>query len=334
MSQRPRISAEMRRWIAQEALADREKSRAMLALELQDKMERVGQRVIPAVETLEKLISRARNYPTSPFDEPWSLGVSPQPEYGITPESTGDLLAVWNYCLAIGHVFTIREARWVARLRNAIADHKRATGKLFAFAYGYALRERTCEILNKQIDTIDLDSELGLNDSELFVYHVLGLVPKLAVPFHPREAEEANEFLTHWAFGKSAATNIAVQNIPKAARNDTDGLHKLLHCTENLPAEQDRIYAALLLFLSKGPRWKTLSVQEYLLLLSELRKWVVEGLSPKQLYNYALLDSEGGIEPTDILDPALLEVVGYEVTIKTTNKEAHDERSHSQEIQE
>ena len=300
-----------------------------------------------SLSTVEKKLAEWRRNKTIPpakatlpteqrpldLEAPWSLGVSAHPKYGITPESTGDLLAVWNYCLAIGHVFTIREARWVVRLRNAITDHKRATGELFAFAYGYAVRERICEILNRQMDTIDLDAELGLNDSELFVYYILGLVPKLAVPFHPREAEEGSEFLRHWAFGKSAATNIAVQNIPKAARNDTDGLHKVLHCTENLPAEQDRIYAALLLFLSKGPKWDTLSVQEYLLLLSKLRKWMVWGLSPKHQFEYSLLDSKGGIEPTDILDPALLEVVGYEVTIKTTNKEAQHARSHNQALQ-
>jgi len=269
------------------------------------------------------------------LEAPWSLGVSVQPEHGITPDSTGDLLAVWNYCLAIGRVFTIREAKWVARLRNAITDQKGTTAELFAFAYEYAVRERICEILNKQMDTTDLDGKLGINDREWFVYRGLGLVPRLAIPFHPRQTDKAHDFFRHLAFAESAATNVAFQNIPKGIRDSIDDAQKVYTHTKHLPAEQDRIYAALLSFLSKGPRWNTLSLQKYLLLLRELRKWVVEVVSSKQPLEYALLeDSEGGIKLTDVLHPALLEIVGYEVNSKTTNKEAHHERSHNQEVQE
>ena len=272
------------------------------------------------------------------LEAPWSLGASAQAEYGMTPEATGDLLAVWKYCLATGHVFTIREARWVVRLRNAIPDYKGRISELFAYAYEYAIRERICRILNKQIDTIDLDGELGINDRERFVYRALGLVPRLAVPFHPRQTEKAIDFLKHLAWPASAATMTAFFNIPKAAKDtgDIDEMRKLFRHTENLPAEQDRIYAALLLFLSKGATWNTLSVQDYLLILSGLREWVTEVISSKHLLEYEMLDDTGGIKPTDILDPAFLEVVGYEVNIKTTNKAkgAHHERTHSKEVQE
>ena len=301
-----------------------------------------------SLSTVEKKLAEWRRNQTIPpakailprekgplgLEAPWSLGVSAQPEYGITPESTGDLLAVWSYCLAIGLVFTIREAKWVMRLRNAITDQKRTTAELFAFAYEYAVREQICKILNKQMDTTDLDGKLGINDREWFVYRGLGLVPRLAIPFHPRQTDKPDDFFRHLAFAESAATNIALQNIPEAICDSTDDAQKIFTYTRHLPAEQDRIYAALLSFLSKGPRWNTLSLQEYSLLLRELRKWVLEEVSSKELLEYAILESKGGIEPTDILHPALLQIVGYDVNSKTTNKEAHHERSHSQEIQE
>lgn len=259
------------------------------------------------------------------LEAPWSLGVSAQPEYGITPEATGDLLAVWKYCLAIGHVFTIREARWVARLRDAIAEHKSRIGELFAYAQEYAIREQVCKILNRQIDTTDLDAELGIRDRERYVYRSLGLIPRIAIPFHQRE--DKRRAVQHWrnlSYAATAATNIAVSHIPKAAlednRDNINELQKLFRHTENLPAEQDRMYAALLLFLSKGPKWDTLSTQEYLLFLSELRIWVVEVIPSKLPLEYEMLDMKGGIKPSDILDAAFLEAVGYEVNIKTTNR--------------
>lgn len=301
-----------------------------------------------SISTVEKKLAEWRRNETIPpakatlpteerplgLEAPWSLGVSAQPEYGITPEATSDLLAAWNYCLAIGHVFTIREARWIARLRNAITDHKGRIAKLFGFAYEYALRERICKILNKQMDTADLDGKLGINDRERFVYRALGLIPRLVIPFRPREPEEPINFLEYLACPTSTAPITTVFNVPKVARetDDSNELRKLFRHVENLPDEQDRMYAALLLFLSKGPKWDTLSVQDYLSILSGLREWVTEVIPPKQLEEYEILDEESGIEPTDILDPALLELVGYEVNIKTTNKEARHERSHSQEV--
>jgi len=261
------------------------------------------------------------------FEAPWSLGVSVQPEYGISPEATGALLAVWNYCLAIGHVFTIREARWVARLRPAFAGRDSRIGELFAHAYEYAIRERICKILNKQIDTIDLDAGLFIKNRERYVYRSLGLVPRISVPYHQREERMGNAYWDYLAWAEHAATNIAFNHIPKAAidTGEINEIQKLFSLTEKLPGEQDRIYAALLLFLSKGPKWDTLSTQEYLQILSELRKWVTEVIASKQPVEYEILDSKGGIKPTDILHPDFLEAVGYEVNTETT-KEAQNER--------
>ncbi|MFC1928642.1 hypothetical protein ACFLXK_03435 [Chloroflexota bacterium] len=258
----------------------------------------------------------------------WSLGVSAQSEHGITSESTSALLAVWNHCLAIGHVFTIREARWVARLRSTFATSGYIrTGELFAWAYEYAIRERICQVLNQRIDTIDLDAELFIKSRERYVYRSLGLVPREKVPFDKREEQLGSTFHGYLLWAKQAATNIAFNHIPKAAMRtaidagEPNELQTLFSITEKLSSEQDRIYAALLLFLSKGPKWDTLSTQEYLLILSALREWVSKVIPSKHPLEYELLDTDGGIKPTDILDPAFLEVVGYEVNIKTIKKE-------------
>ena len=260
----------------------------------------------------------------------WSLGVSTRPDYGITPEATRTLLAVWKYTLAMGHVLTIREARWVARLRSAFDGSRIA--EIFAHAYEYSVRERICEILNKPIDTTDLDANMYIEDRERYVYLALGLIPKLAVPYSTREKEMAAAKFKYIAWFKQAATNIAFNHIPKAAMRTAteasrrDQLQKLFGITEELSGDQDRIYAALLLYLSKGPKWDTLSVEEYLQILSGLREWVTEVLPSKEPLEYAILDAKGEIKPTNILDPAFLEAVGYEVTAKEVTKETQNER--------
>jgi hypothetical protein len=304
----------------------------VMAYEIHKELIQIGEDRTPKPSTIEKQISKYRNHLTSPLglEAPWSLGVSAQPEYGISPEATSALLAVWNYCLAIGHAFTIREARWVARLRPAFDGRYNPTGELFAYAYEYAIRERICKILNKQIDTADLDAELFIKERERYVYRSLGLIPRITVPYHQREEGTSIAYWEYQLWAKQAATNIAFEHIPKAAKraDEINELQNLFRLTERLPGEQDRIYAALLLFLSKGPKWDTLSTQEYLQILSELKKWVTEVIPSKQPLEYEILDSNGGIEPTDILHPAFLEAVGYEVNTKTKTKEAQSERQH------
>ncbi len=98
-----------------------------------------------------------------------------------------------------------------------------------------------------------------------------------------------------------------------------------------LSEQQDRIYSASLLYLSKGPLWNTLSKQEYLLILAQLKQWVTRDIPPWQFVLYFAFDIQRGIKPEDVLDPDLLKAVGYEVRIEAKNKEVQHERTHRKE---
>jgi len=97
------------------------------------------------------------------------LGASKQS--GLPPEATQDLVNVWAYCLAIGHEFTVRQARWVCYLRFTSTVQENVAhsipGSLFVAATVYATRERICEAMSKDMDTFDLDAEWVLPDSRV-----------------------------------------------------------------------------------------------------------------------------------------------------------------------
>ena len=85
-------------------------------------------------------------------DAPWSLGVCDR--IGIPADATKDLLDIWVWSIVVGYKFSIREAKWVARLRNVIALNlgKEDFLRLHYYAAFYASRQRAAEAL-------DLDPE-------------------------------------------------------------------------------------------------------------------------------------------------------------------------------
>jgi len=90
-------------------------------------------------------------------DTPWSLGLSAT--YQIPPEANQDLMKIWKWCTMVGMTFTIREAQWVARLRNLVPFPR-----LYSHAILYARRERACQFLGweSKIFTTDLDMHIAL----------------------------------------------------------------------------------------------------------------------------------------------------------------------------
>ena len=119
MSKGPKIKPRILEVITREALKDRNKPRGQLAVELQKIIESMGE-IAPALDTLEKQISTARNHAPSPLDAPFSL--ASLTEYDIAPEALPAVLRVWKLNQALGNPFSIRQAKWVARLYAVIPD--------------------------------------------------------------------------------------------------------------------------------------------------------------------------------------------------------------------
>jgi len=277
----------------------------------------------PGLSSVQKELTRIRKGYSEEVEKglevSWSLGISARPEYGISPEATDDLLAVWKYCLVTGHLFTIREAKWVEHLRKAITDREGRITKLLGLACQYALREQICEILKKTMDTRDLDGDWSIDIGERLIFQALGLIPRLSFPFlSEMRAVESQYAVMSLTFNVSMHTILYTlpDTLPKPISDYIDDLKTILTNVVGLSEQQDRIYSASLLYLSKGPLWKTLSKPEYLLILAQLKQWVTRDTSVWQPALYLAIDTQRGIKPEDVLDPGLLKAVGYEVPIE------------------
>ena len=84
-------------------------------------------------------------------DKPWCIGVSAK--YGIPDEANADLLKMRRLCLLVDKDLSIRQAKWVARLRGVVL-----VGSLYFEAIMYAARERAFLLHNKDVITTDLDA--------------------------------------------------------------------------------------------------------------------------------------------------------------------------------
>ena len=254
------------------------------------------------------------------LDEGWSLGASGKNE--ISTEATADLLDAWKHCLAIGHTFTIREAKWVARIRTAIRTsqniYQYRGALLFGYAHEYAIRERISEILGSPMDTRDLDGNLCFSerDWDWIVFRATGTIPRITIKYYNKELSEHNLFGIYF----NVASYVAKRKMPGVDPNTINNL------ALGLSEKQAYMLAALLLYLSKGPLWKELSNEEHLSILDYLKDLVrkeladdleMESFNTKFAYQNLDFshwgDRPNGLAPEDILSPDLLKLVGYEV---------------------
>ena len=95
----------------------------------------------PALNTLEKKVQetiRVLSENSDLLDEPWTVQSMNIPDCSIPAEALPSVLQVWFFAQQWDHPFTIREARWAARLYAAITN----TEPLYAQCKQCALQER------------------------------------------------------------------------------------------------------------------------------------------------------------------------------------------------
>jgi hypothetical protein len=148
--------------ISEAALGEPNKPRRALAVELQDRIKRMGE-VIPSEETIQRKISEIRNHEPSPLDQPWCVGCLSK--YPIPPEALPVVMDMYESSLNMDARFTIRVALWVARLYKLVDDDGNF---LMRLAFLYAEREHIYWILDMPIDTRDIDRyTIACGDEEM-----------------------------------------------------------------------------------------------------------------------------------------------------------------------
>ena len=123
-----------------------------------------------ASSTIVNLISRIRSHE----GQEWTLAKASD----IHPEAMPAVLRCWKEAQISGLSFTIREAKWCARLSSFIKD----TSALRMWAYTYANRELAYEILDKPFETFetaDLDQILTTPPWEMATAYLVGIAKPL-----------------------------------------------------------------------------------------------------------------------------------------------------------
>lgn len=195
---------------------------------------------LPTERTVRNILARSGSLKQEDVDNPWSLGASAS--YNIPLEASNDLLKIWKWCIIAGRKFTIREAKWVARLRNIVRFES-----LLFFASMYAIQER----MNRDgaFNTSNLDAWLSFERSEAWMYQILVASAKIEGIFGGDKLEEfyGNTWLD-W-IGEPGKSSEGFLNIsPKHV--------------QTLSREADMVYAFWLRLLSRGSGWHGLSDEQ------------------------------------------------------------------------
>ncbi len=119
---------------------------------------------------VQKELTKIRKNPSSPLDEPWSLGSLA--EYEIPPEAMPTVMSAYKKRLAEKDVLTIREALWIGRLHNAVDP----PDLVWDWAFLYATWDLISWIQAKPFDSRRLDLEM-IND----VYHARETQREIAI---------------------------------------------------------------------------------------------------------------------------------------------------------
>jgi hypothetical protein len=116
----------------------------------------------PEIEVLERKISHYRRNLSNPSreDQPWNIGTLG--DFPISHEALPTVLAVCKYARDAGNVFTIRRAKWTARLSGVLRDQPLWYSWYWTERYTGA--ELISHLINRPFDTTTLDAQL--NDPE------------------------------------------------------------------------------------------------------------------------------------------------------------------------
>ena len=129
----------------------------------------------PGLSAVQKVLATIRRpLPPDPLDKPWSTATLDS--YPIPPEALSVVLMVWKSCIEKGQGFTIREAKWTARLSAVGQDTKLGQDieRLFFYASRHARAELMFELIGRPFDSTGLDRSLmglpvGISNYESFL---------------------------------------------------------------------------------------------------------------------------------------------------------------------
>ncbi|MDA0597593.1 MAG: hypothetical protein O2974_11450 [Chloroflexi bacterium] len=219
---------------------------------------------LPTKGTIANYISKEKTrIKRSGSDRPWSVLASSDPKNKdfISASDLPLILKMWSIRLAHGQYLTLRQARWISRLRYLLnldeseESNDQALNNLFYFAAMYSSREITVGEKNdsnaKSVDSSDLDAVIftlfssikndSLHDAKRVAYEAgLGLgifTLPLGNPAQPDEWLVASE--------RTARIVADIKSLSMKA-------YRLIHLIDN---SSSSVLFLVLELLFKRPRW-------------------------------------------------------------------------------
>jgi len=316
-----RISPTLKNLITCAALKDPQKPRNALAIELKVLIDGMGQ-VVPSEETLERMISEARNHPISDLDATWSIAASVK--YGLPAEATKDLFDIWRMSLAIGRPISIRQAKWLVHIRqlfyqsistgNPYSDKVNRNLRLIKISWDYSILERAYRITGEKcFDTVALDGQYFMPEYATALR--LGKLPNMD---YPQEAlaklEKHGTSLTdppHSIISVEQAVWENVQTATPLQGQEEDDVYSNI---ELLSKSADIESAYWLNYLSEGPKWGHLDYLEQKRVRYQLSKWMKNRSGIITRY-----DSLYSVKMPMPFPLKLIEKVGYQIPKEDLN---------------
>jgi hypothetical protein len=185
---------------------------------------------LPPLGTLRNYFTTARQS-TTDDDRPWSIGQTIYGDAGqvVDSEALPLLMLVWQRALAGGRTITVRQARWISRLRSFVTVQPPSDGValeewvriLYGLAATYAAREQIAEREGNTEgpDTSDLDASLAFGmlhaidlDRGLGAAAALRAATKLGLVRDPEHAEQGVAWIddAHASSLRQLADTVAV----------------------------------------------------------------------------------------------------------------------------
>lgn len=110
----------------------------------------------PSLSSVQKVLAKVRKKANEPNeeDQPWSTATLGK--FPIPPDALPAVLKVWKFRIEKGDTFTIREAKWAARL----SGHEQDIERLFFLASRHARTEFIFDLIGRPFDSTELDRSL------------------------------------------------------------------------------------------------------------------------------------------------------------------------------
>lgn len=273
----PRMSNAVKYAVTREALRDRNEPRRVVVGRLQRIIRDELKDAVPREDTLLKMVSRIRTSAADPSDTPWSMASLNQTNPEPLPGALSTVLETWRYAVATHESFTVRQAKWAARLHGVF----REPALTWWWSLRYAFAEKTFPLAGIDFDSSALDSLMVMGPFESEAADLTGFYRgRTYIRGFNRNFPLASDGsplyeLVHLPeFATCPLTPNIHQDAPRQAR-----LFDLVYdlpplATLGLESESKYIYLRWLTHLYTGPDWPKLAPEEIRDIIVALRSAV------------------------------------------------------------